>query len=54
MEESIKRSDIICKNLILEPIASSLALLDENDKEDGVCLVDIGGGTTDISYFMII
>ena len=51
MEESIKRSDIMCKNLILEPIASSLALLDENDKEDGVCLVDIGGGTTDISIF---
>ena len=49
MEESIRRSDIICKNLILEPIASSIALLDDNDKEDGICLVDIGGGTTDIS-----
>ncbi len=51
MEESIKRSYVKCKNLILEPIASSLALLDENDKEDGICLVDIGGGTTDISIF---
>ena len=51
MEESIKRSQVKCKNLILEPIASSLALLDENDKEDGICLVDIGGGTTDISIF---
>ena len=51
MEESIRRSDIICKNLILEPIASSMALLDDNDKEDGICLVDIGGGTTDISIF---
>jgi len=51
MEESIRRSDIICKNLILEPIASSIALLDDNDKEDGICLVDIGGGTTDISIF---
>ena len=51
MEESIKRSEIICKNLILEPIASSIALLDDNDKEDGICLVDIGGGTTDISIF---
>ncbi|MFL2991512.1 MAG: cell division protein FtsA [Cytophagales bacterium] len=51
MEESIRRSDIICRNLILEPIASSIALLDENDKEDGICLVDIGGGTTDISIF---
>ena len=51
MEESIKRSQVKCRNLILEPIASSLALLDENDKEDGICLVDIGGGTTDISIF---
>ena len=51
MEESIRRSDIICKNLILEPIASSIALLADNDKEDGICLVDIGGGTTDISIF---
>ena len=51
MEDSIRRSYVKCKNLILEPIASSLALLDENDKEDGICLVDIGGGTTDISIF---
>ena len=51
MEESIRRSNVKCKNLILEPLASSLALLDENDKEDGICLVDIGGGTTDISIF---
>ncbi|MDG2342066.1 MAG: cell division protein FtsA [Cytophagales bacterium] len=51
MEESIRRSQVKCRNLILEPIASSLALLDENDKEDGICLVDIGGGTTDISIF---
>ncbi len=51
MEESIRRSNVKCKNLILEPIASSLALLDESDKEDGICLVDIGGGTTDISIF---
>jgi cell division protein FtsA len=51
MEESIRRSNVSCKNLILEPLASSLALLDENDKEDGICLVDIGGGTTDISIF---
>ena len=51
MEESIRRSNVKCKNLILEPLASSLALLNENDKEDGICLVDIGGGTTDISIF---
>jgi len=51
MEKCILRAKIKCKNLILEPIASSLALLNDMDKEDGICLVDIGGGTTDISIF---
>ena len=51
MEKCILRANIKCKNLILEPIASSLALLNDIDKEDGICLVDIGGGTTDISIF---
>jgi cell division protein FtsA len=37
--------------LILEPLASSLSVLSEQDKEAGVCLVDIGGGTTDIAIF---
>ena len=51
MEKCILRANVKCKNLILEPIASSLALLNDMDKEDGICLVDIGGGTTDISIF---
>lgn len=38
-------------NLILEPIASSLSVLSEEEKEAGVVLVDIGGGTTDIAVF---
>lgn len=38
-------------NLILEPIASSMAVLSEEDKEAGVALVDIGGGTTDVAIF---
>lgn len=38
-------------NLILEPIASSLSVLSEEDKEAGVVLVDIGGGTTDVAIF---
>jgi len=37
--------------LILEPIASSCAVLSEEEKEAGVALVDIGGGTTDIAIF---
>lgn len=39
------------ENLILEPIASSLSVLSEEDKEAGVVLVDIGGGTTDVAIF---
>jgi len=39
------------KDIILEPIASSIALLGNDEKEVGVCLIDIGGGTTDITIF---
>ncbi|MDM8547443.1 cell division protein FtsA [Candidatus Venteria ishoeyi] len=38
-------------DLILEQLASSTAVLTEDEKELGVCLVDIGGGTTDIAIF---
>ncbi len=38
-------------NLILEPIASSMAVLTEEEREAGVVLVDIGGGTTDVAVF---
>ena len=37
--------------LILEPIASAEAVLSDEEKEAGVALVDIGGGTTDIAIF---
>ncbi len=47
----IKRCGIEVTDLILQPLASSLALLTEDEKELGVCLVDIGGGTTDIAVF---
>jgi cell division protein FtsA len=39
------------QDLVLEPIASSLSVLTEEDKEAGVVLVDIGGGTTDVAIF---
>jgi len=39
------------KQIVLEPIASSLAVLSSAEKELGVILMDIGGGTTDISVF---
>jgi len=47
----VKRADLISKDLILEPLASSLSVLSDLEKEAGVCLVDIGGGTTDIAIF---
>jgi cell division protein FtsA len=47
----IKRCGIDVSDLILQPLASSLAVLTEDEKELGVCLVDIGGGTTDIAVF---
>ncbi|MDR0970909.1 MAG: cell division protein FtsA [Bacteroidales bacterium] len=48
---SVEMAGYKVKNLILEPIASAEAVVDENEKEAGICLVDIGGGTTDIAIF---
>jgi cell division protein FtsA len=45
----IKRCGLEVVELILQPIASSEAVLTKDEKELGVCLVDIGGGTTDIA-----
>jgi len=47
----IKRAGLEVDNLILEPLSSSLAVLSDEEKEAGVCLVDIGGGTVDIAIF---
>ena len=47
----IKRCGIEVSDLILQPLASSLAVLTDDEKELGVCLVDRGGGTTDIAVF---
>lgn len=49
--KSIKRCGLEVSDLILQPLASSEAVLTEDEKELGVCLVDIGGGTTDIAVF---
>ncbi len=37
--------------MILQPLASSKAVLADDEKDLGVCLVDIGGGTTDVAVF---
>jgi cell division protein FtsA len=47
----IERCDLQVSDIILQPLASSAAVLTEDEKELGVCLVDIGGGTTDIAVF---
>lgn len=47
----IQKAGLETVNLILEPIASALAVLSDEEKEAGVVLVDIGGGTTDIAIF---
>jgi cell division protein FtsA len=51
INKCVLKSDLEIDNLILEPLASSLAVLSDEEKEAGVVLVDIGGGTTDIAIF---
>jgi cell division protein FtsA len=47
----VQRCGLEVEDIILEQIASSHAVLTEDERELGVCLVDIGGGTTDIAVF---
>jgi cell division protein FtsA len=47
----VERAGLRVANLTLEPIASAAAVLSDEEKEAGVALVDIGGGTTDITIF---
>lgn len=47
----VERSGLQVASMTLEPIASATAVLSEEEKEAGVALVDIGGGTTDITIF---
>jgi len=47
----VRRCGLEVADIILEPLASSHAVLTDDEKELGVCLIDIGGGTTDIAIF---
>ena len=47
----VRKAGLEARELILEPLASSASVLTDEEKEAGVCLVDIGGGTTDIAIF---
>src|SRR5690606_41819164 len=50
-EKCIRRCGLEVEDVILEQLASSYSALTEDEKELGVCMVDIGGGTTDIAMF---
>ena len=47
----VRRCGLEVMDLILQPLASSYAVLTEDEKELGVCMVDIGGGTADLAVF---
>lgn len=51
-ERCCEGADLAVKAFVLEPLASGEAVLQDEEKELGVVLVDIGGGTTDISIFL--
>ena len=51
IEKCVKKCSINPQSVVLEQLASSLAVLTKDEKDLGVCLVDIGGGTTDIAIF---
>jgi len=51
IEKCVNRVGLRVRDLILEPLASAEAVLTEDEKEAGVALIDIGGGTTDLAVY---
>jgi cell division protein FtsA len=51
LRKSVERAGYRVRDLVLEPLASALAVLTEDEKELGVALVELGAGTTDIAIF---
>ncbi|PXX96811.1 cell division protein FtsA [Marinifilum breve] len=51
IEKCVREVGLDVEELVLEPLASSLAVLTKEEKEAGVVLVDIGGGTTDVTLY---
>jgi cell division protein FtsA len=49
---SVERAGLAVADIVLQPLASAEAVLAPDEKELGVCLVDIGGGTTDLAVFI--
>ncbi|MFT6913818.1 MAG: cell division protein FtsA [Motiliproteus sp.] len=51
IDKCVQRCGLEVDSMVLEQVASSYAVLTDDEKELGVCMVDIGGGTTDIAIF---
>ncbi|MDO6564362.1 cell division protein FtsA [Amphritea sp. 1_MG-2023] len=51
IEKCVQRCGLAVDSSVLEQLASSYSVLTEDEKELGVCMVDMGGGTTDIAIF---
>src|SRR5690606_15152224 len=51
INRSVEKSGLVTKDLVLQPLASSSAVMAQEDLEAGVAIVDIGGGTTDLAVF---
>lgn len=51
INRAVERSLLVTKDLVLQPLASSAAVMANEDLEAGVAIVDIGGGTTDLAVF---
>ncbi|MEP4372742.1 MAG: cell division protein FtsA, partial [Alloalcanivorax venustensis] len=51
IEKCVRRCGLEVEDIILEQLASAYSVLTEDERELGVCIVDIGGGTTDIAIF---
>ena len=51
IEKCIERCGLTVRGVVLEQLAASLAVLTEDELDLGVCLVDIGGGTSDIAVY---
>ncbi|MBX2990748.1 MAG: cell division protein FtsA [Bacteroidetes bacterium] len=47
----VERAGLKVEDMVLEPLASSYAVLDDEEKEVGIALLDVGGGTTDLAVF---
>ncbi len=51
IKRCVDRSNLFTKDLVLQPLASAFAVMNDEDLEAGVAIVDIGGGTTDMAVF---